>query len=336
MSLSRTMKVVDALEPGGPEALVVVERPMPDVGPRDVLIEVAAAGVNRPDILQRRGRYPPPPGAPAHPGLEVAGVVVAVGAEVDTLRSGDRVCALLAGGGYAEYCAVPVEQVLPVPAGLSLVEAASLPEAYFTVWSNLYGAGRLAAGEWLLVHGGASGIGTAAIQLARARGSVVIATAGSAENGRFCRALGAAHAIDYRTEDFVAAVARLTDGRGVDVILDMVGGAYLPRNLEALAMDGRLVTIGIQGGAAGTLDLWRVMRRRLTLTGSLLRPRSVEFKGAVRAQLEQHVWPLFENGTLRTVVDKVFPLAQAAAAHAYMESGAHPGKIVLVVRDEKG
>lgn len=325
------MRVIEIVAPGGPEALALSQRELPAVGDADVLIKVAAAGVNRADLLQRRGHYPPPPGAPAHPGLEVAGMIVEVGRAVREFKAGDRVCALLQGGGYAEYCAVNAGQALRIPGALDMIHAASLPEAYFTVWSNVFEIGGLQTGESLLVHGGASGVGVAAIQLAVARGHTVFATAGSKDKLRFCESLGAKRAIDYKNEDFVGVLAEQTGGRGVDVILDIVGGDYLARNLQALADDGRLVMIAAQGGVRSELDVLRVMQRRLTVTGSTLRGRSVEFKRHIRARLQQHVWPLFVEKRIRAVVDKVFPLAQAAAAHAYMEAGAHKGKIVLTV-----
>lgn len=333
-ALPQSMRVVEIARPGGPEALIVAERPLPVVGDDDVLIKVAAAGLNRADILQRRGLYPSPPGAPTNPGLEVAGVIVRVGAAVSDFKPGDAVCALLQGGGYAEYCAANAGQVLLTPGALNFVEAASLPEAYFTVWSNVFEFGRLQPAETLLVHGGASGIGVAAIQLARARGHKVFTTAGSDDKCRFCEQLGADRAINYRTEDFVAVLASQTEGRGVNVVLDMIGGGYVSRNLQALATEGRLVMIATQGGAKGEIDVLRIMQQRLVVTGSTLRARSSEFKRQIRSKLEQHVWPLIADGAIRPVVDKVFPLDRAADAHAYMESGAHKGKIVLVVSRE--
>lgn len=327
--LPQQMTVVDVAAPGGPEALVLAERPLPAFGDSDVLIKVAAAGLNRADILQRRGFYPSPPGAPGNPGLEIAGTIVAAGRSVSEFRTGDAVCALLQGGGYSEYCAVPVAQVLPVPGKLSLLEAASLPEAYFTVWSNVFEFGRLQPGERLLVHGGSSGIGVAAIQLAAALGSTVYATAGSEDKCRFCEQLGAAHAINYKTQDFVAEIASATGKAGVNVVLDMVGGSYLPRNVQVLAPEGRLVMIATQGGAQGQVDVLRIMQYRLIVTGSTLRARPVEFKQQIKAKLLQHVWPLLAQGRIHPVIDQVFPFAQAAQAHAYMESGAHKGKIVL-------
>ncbi len=320
------MRVVDISRPGGPEALALAQRPLPQPGPGEVLIRVAAAGLNRADILQRRGHYPSPPGAPAWPGMEVSGTVVAVASDVSEFKPGDAVCALLGGGGYAEYCTAPCGQVLPLPAGVDLLQAASLPEAYFTVWSNIFDLARLRAGESLLVHGGSSGIGVAAIQLARARGARVFATAGSADKCRFCEALGAERGIDYRTEDFVAVIRA---AGGVGVVLDMVGGDYLPRNLDALAQEGRIVVIATQGGGSGKLDLVKLMLKRAQISGTTLRSRSLAFKTAIKAALLQEVWPLFGRGELRPVLDRVFPFEEAAAAHAYMESGVHMGKIVL-------
>lgn len=329
MTRPETMRIIDVLTPGGPEALVLAQRPVPSFGHDDVLIKVAAAGLNRADILQRRGHYPSPAGAPSNPGLEVAGTVVGAGLNVRDFKSGDAVCALLQGGGYSEYCVANAGQVLPVPGALSMVEAASLPEAYFTVWSNVFEFGRLRPGERLLVHGGTSGIGVVAIQLATALGSTVYATAGSDGKCRFCEQLGAVSAINYKSQDFVAEIATLTHRSGVDVVLDMVGGSYLPRNLQALAPDGRLVMIATPGGLKGEVDVLRIMQNRLTVTGSTLRPRSIDFKRQIRAKLLQHAWPLLDRGVLKPIVDKVFPFEEAAAAHAYMESGAHQGKIIL-------
>jgi putative PIG3 family NAD(P)H quinone oxidoreductase len=292
---------------------------------------VAAAGVNRPDVSQRRGTYPPPPGASDLPGLEVAGTIVEVGSEVRDWRSGDQVCALVAGGGYAEYCVAPAPQCLPVPRGLSMVAAAAIPETFFTVWTNVFERGRLAPGEWILVHGGSSGIGTTAIQLARARGSRVLATAGSAEKCAACERLGASKAINYRTSDFVVVARELVGERGVDVVLDMVGGEYVQRNLDLLALEGRLVQISLLGGATAHVNMGTVMRGRLTITGSTLRPRSVAEKGALAAALKEQVWPLLESGAVAPVVHTTFPLRSAADAHRLMESSAHIGKIVLVV-----
>lgn len=328
------MQIAAVPQPGGPEAFVICERPVPVPGATEVLIEVAAAGLNRADILQRRGHYPSPPGAPSNPGLEVAGTVVAAGAAVSEYKPGDHVCALLQGGGYAQYCAVDEGQVLPIPGSLSMIEAASLPEAYFTVWSNVFELGRLQPGERLLVHGGSSGIGITAIQLAKAMGHDVFTTAGTDEKCRFCEQLGARRAINYRSEDFVAVIAAQTGGKGVDVVLDMVGGSYVPRNLQVLATEGRLVMIATQGGVKGEIDVLRIMQQRLVVTGSTLRARSAQFKRQIRSKLEQHVWPLLANGTLRPIVDRVFGFADVAQAHAYMESGQHKGKIVLALSGE--
>ena len=329
--MSDAMKILDVPQPGGPEALVLAERPVPEPGRGEVLIEVAAAGLNRADILQRRGFYPSPPGAPSYPGPEVSGTVVALGEEVTEFKLGDAVCALLQGGGYAEYCRVDAGQVLPIPGSLGMVEAAALPEAMFTVWSNVFGFGRLQQRETLLVHGGSSGIGVAAIQLATARGHTVFATAGSDDKARFCESLGARRAINYKTEDFVAEIVKETGGRGVDVLLDMVGGSYVARNLQVLATEGRLVMIATQGGAKGEIDVLRIMQQRLLITDSTLRPRSAEFKRAIRDQLLQNVWPLLASGRIRPVVDSVFALAEASKAHARMEGGEHKGKIILAV-----
>jgi NADPH:quinone reductase len=323
------VKIIDVPRPGGPEALVVAQRPTPVPNETEVLIKIAAAGVNRADVLQRKGHYPPPPGAPSYPGLEAAGVVAAVGGAVREFKVGDRVCALLQGGGYAEYCTVDEGQVLPIPAGLNMIEAASLPEAYFTVWSNVFGFGRLQPGETLLVHGGSSGIGVAAIQLATALGHTVLTTAGSDMKCRFCEQLGAKRAINYKTEDFAQVIAEQTAKRGVDVLLDMVGGSYLSNNISCLAPDGRLVIIATQSGTKGEVDLLRILQRRLVVTGSALRPRDVEFKRAIKGKLLEVVWPLLARGAIKPIVDKVFPLDAATDAHAYMESSTHRGKIVL-------
>jgi putative PIG3 family NAD(P)H quinone oxidoreductase len=296
-----------------------------------VLIRVAAAGINRPDVMQRLGHYPPPPGASDIPGLEVAGVIESVGAEVGQWRAGDAVCALVAGGGYATKCVAPAPQCLPVPSTLDLVTAAAVPETFFTVWTNVFERGRLQPGEAALFHGGASGIGTTSIQLAKARGSRVFVTAGSDDKCRACEALGAERAVNYRTEDFVEAVRDLTGGRGVDLVLDIVGGSYVDRNLTALDMDGRLVVIGfLEGKPSATVDLRKILGRRLTITGSALRPRSVQEKGAIADALRREVWPLLEQGIVKPVVYRTFPLAEAAAAHRLMESSEHVGKIVLV------
>ncbi len=331
--LPSSMQAVEIASFGGPEVLRRAERPVPAAGVGEALIRVAAAGVNRPDVLQRKGAYAPPPGASDLPGLEVAGVIVdgdASSLAEAGLAVGDRVCALVAGGGYAEYCVAPVAQCLPVPAGLSDVEAAGLPETFFTVWSNVFDRARLQAGETLLVQGGTSGIGVTAIQLARAAGAKVIATAGSDEKCAACVALGADHAINYRSHDFVAEVKRLTGGRGVDVVLDMVAGPYVARELACLAEDGRLVIIAVQGGTEAQFDAGAVLRRRLTITGSTLRPRPVAFKGAIAANLRRTVWPWIESGEVKPVVFRVFPAAEAAQAHALMESNQHIGKLVLV------
>jgi NADPH:quinone reductase len=322
---------VEISQPGGPEVLEPVERPDPVPGPGDVLIRLAAAGVNRPDVLQRRGAYPPPPGASDIPGLEVAGTVAAVGADVEGWRTGDAVCALVSGGGYATMCVAPALQCLRVPATLDLVAAAAIPETFFTVWTNVFDRGRLHAGETALFHGGTSGIGTTAIQLATARGATVFATAGSDEKVRACEALGARRAINYRIQDFVEVIREVTGGTGVDLILDIMGGSYLNRNLAALAVDGRLVQIGLMGGESASVDLRRVLGRRLTITGSTLRPRSVAEKGEIAAALAREVWPLLEAGTIKPIVFKTFPLADAATAHRLMESSEHVGKIVLTM-----
>jgi putative PIG3 family NAD(P)H quinone oxidoreductase len=323
------MICIEISQPGGPEVLTPGERPDPVPGPGEVLIRVAAAGVNRPDVLQRRGAYPPPPGASDIPGLEVAGEIAAVGAGVEGWRPGDAVCALISGGGYASMCVAPAPQCLRVPTSLDLVAAAAIPETFFTVWTNVFDRGRLQAGETALFHGGTSGIGTTAIQLATVRGATVFATAGSDDKVRACETLGARRAINYRTQDFVEVIRDVTGGTGVDVILDIMGGSYLNRNLAALAVDGRLVQIGLMGGETASVDLRRVLGRRLTITGSTLRPRSVAEKGEIAAALAREVWPLLEAGTVKPIVYKTFPLADAAAAHRLMESSEHVGKIVL-------
>ena len=323
------MQVVEIGAPGPAEVLRVAERPVPAPGPGEVLVRVAGAGVNRADVMQRRGSYPPPPGASDIPGLELSGTVVALGEGVTSPSAGEEVCALVAGGGYASYCVVPAPQCLPLPPGVSLRDAAALPEAYCTVWTNVFERGRLAAGETLLVHGGSSGIGTAAIQLARACGARVFATAGSAAKCAACEALGAELTVDYRQQDFVAAVREATCGRGADVILDLVGGAYLQRNLDCLAVEGRLVLIAVMGGARGELNLAALMSRRQTLTGSTLRSRPVAAKAAICAALRARVWPRFAGGELRPVIHSTHPLAEAAAAHRVMESSAHVGKLLL-------
>jgi len=327
-SLPSEMTAIEIREPGGPEVLVPTTRPLPAPGPAEVLVKVAAAGVNRPDVLQRLGGYPPPPGASDIPGLEIAGEVAALGEGVNDWALGDAVTALVTGGGYAEYCVAPAPQCLPRPAGLSWQEAAALPETFFTVWVNVFERGGLTAGESFLVHGGSSGIGTTAIQLAKAFGARVFATAGSAEKCAACKALGAERAINYRDEDFVAIVKQAT-GKGVDVILDMVGGDYVQRNIKALAVDGRLCYIAFLGGSKVEIDLTPLMLKRITLTGSTLRARSVDFKAGIARQLREKVWPLIEAGEIKPVMARGFPLAAAAEAHALMESSQHIGKIVL-------
>jgi len=324
-----SMTAIEISEPGGPEVLKPVSRPVPTPGHGEVLVKVAAAGVNRPDVVQRLGLYPPPPGASDLPGLEIAGTVVDVGPGVTGLSEGDRVCALVAGGGYAEYCLADAPLVMPVPKGMSLEEAAALPETFFTVWTNVFDRARLKAGETFLIHGGTSGIGTTAIQLAHVFGARVFATAGSAEKCAACERLGAERAINYRDEDFVSIVQKLTEGRGVDVILDMVGGPYVERNIKALAMEGRLVNIAFLQGPKVEINLMPMMLKRLTLTGSTLRPRSLEEKSTIAEALRAKVWPLLDAGRVAPVMDSTFPLREAAAAHARMEEGAHIGKIVL-------
>ena len=325
------MMAIEISRPGDPDVLVPTERPRPEPGAGDVLIKVAAAGVNRPDVFQRRGRYPPPPGASDIPGLEVAGTIERLGDGVHRFAAGDAVCALVAGGGYAEYCLAPAPQCLPVPRGLSLVAAAAIPETFFTVWTNVFERGRLQPNETLLVHGGSSGIGTTAIQLARARGSRVFATAGSHEKCAACERLGAERAINYREEDFAAVVRGLTGGGGVDVVLDMVGGDYLARNIDALAVEGRLVEIATLQGVKAELNLQTIMQRRLTITGSTLRARPIADKAAIAQAVHTHVWPLLESGAVKPIVHATFPLRDAAAAHRLMESSAHIGKLVLTL-----
>ena len=325
------MRCIEISKPGGPEVLLPAERPTPAPKANEILVEVAAAGVNRPDVLQRLGRYPVPPDASDLPGLEIAGEVVALGSSAKKFKIGDKVCALISGGGYAEYCVAPEVQALPVPKGLSLLEAASLPETFFTVWSNVYDRARLAPGETLLVQGGSSGIGVTAIQMAKATGNRVFATAGSDEKCAACVKLGAEKAINYRTQDFGAEIKAATGGKGVDVILDMVGGDYVPKELKCLADDGRLVFIAFLRGPKTELDINELMRRRLTMTGSTLRPRPVEFKGEIANRLREKIWPLIESGKIKPVIYKSFPLAQAGEAHKLMESSQHIGKIVLAV-----
>lgn len=326
------MKVIEIASFGGPDVLRLAQRPAPEAGVGEVCIRVSASGINRPDVLQRAGHYPAPPGASDIPGLEVAGAIVSGDAQamaLADLKVGDRVCALVAGGGYAEFCVAPVGQCLPVPQGLSDVEAASLPETFFTVWSNVFDRGGLKRGETLLVQGGSSGIGVTAIQMAKALGARVLVTAGSDDKCQACLALGADHAINYKTQDFQAEALRLTDGRGVDVILDMVAGGYVAKEVQCLAEDGRLVIIAVQGGVQGEFNAALLMRKRLTVTGSTLRARPVAFKADIAKACLEHVWPLLAAGRIKPVVHSVFPAEQAAQAHALMESNQHVGKIVL-------
>jgi len=324
------MKAIIITQPGAPEVLQLAERPMPDYTADEVLIKVAAAGINRPDVSQRKGNYPPPAGAPQDiPGLEIAGTVVKTGANVTRWKIGDNVCALVIGGGYAEYCNVPQGQCLPVPDNLTFIEAASLPETFFTVWSNVFDRGRLQKGESLLVHGGSSGIGVAAIQMAKAMGSTVYVTAGTDEKCRFCEDLGATKAINYKTENFKDVIHQITNGKGVDVILDMIGGDYTSPNIQSLANDGRLVMINMMKGKDVNIDLSEVMRKRLIITGSMLRSRDSAFKSAIAQSLEKNIWPLLASGKIKPIIYKVFPASQAAEAHSLMESSEHTGKIVL-------
>ena len=325
------MIAIEIREPGGPEVLVPVERPKPSPAAGEVLIKVAAAGVNRPDVFQRRGRYPPPPGASDIPGLEIAGLVEAAGAGVTEWPRGSAICALVAGGGYAEYCVAPAPQCLPAPHGLDLVAAAAIPETFFTVWTNVFERGRLAAGESILVHGGSSGIGTTAIQLARVRGARVFATAGSADKCAACERLGAEKCINYRDADFASAIKTLTNNHGVDVVLDMVGGDYFARNVDVLAVEGRLVEIATLSGPKSEINIQTIMQRRLTVTGSTLRARPVAEKGVIAAAVRREVWPLLESGAVKPIVFRTFPLRQAADAHRLMESSEHIGKIVLTI-----
>ncbi|MFT5181579.1 MAG: NADPH2:quinone reductase [Alphaproteobacteria bacterium] len=331
MSLPTTMTAIEIAESGGPEVLRPVERQVPAPAPDEILIAVAAAGVNRPDVVQRLGLYPPPPGASDIPGLEVAGEVAAVGEGVTQWKEGDSVCALIAGGGYAEYASAPAAQALPVPNGFGMVTAAGIPETFFTVWTNVFDRGHLAAGESILIHGGSSGIGTTAIQLAREFGATAYVTVGNAEKARFCETLGAKAAINYKEQDFVDEIKSITDGAGVDVILDMVGGDYLPRNIRLLRSDGRLLQVSLMAGSKGELDLGRVMTRRLTVTGSTLRPRPVAFKGKIADSLRERVWPLFEAGKISPVIHQTFPLNEASRAHELMETSTHIGKIILTI-----
>jgi NADPH:quinone reductase len=330
-ALPAQMTAIAIRAPGGPEMLVPEERPLPRPGEGEVLVQVAAAGVNRPDVMQRQGLYPPPAGATDIPGLEIAGEVIALGTGVKRWKTGDKVMALVVGGGYAQYCPAHESHALPVPEGLTLVAAAAIPETFFTVWHNVFERGRLKAGETLLVHGGSSGIGTAAIQLAKAFGARVIATAGSTEKCDACRRLGADVAVNYKSEDFVAATKTATDGSGADVILDMVGGDYIERNYEAAAVEGRVVQIAFQASPKATVDFRRLMLKRLTHTGSTLRARSIADKGAIARAVETHVLPLLAAARVGPLIDSTFPLMQAAAAHARMERSAHIGKIVLTI-----
>src|SRR3954469_5274132 len=325
------MIVIEIREPGEPDVLVPAERPVPAPASGEVLIRVAAAGVNRPDVFQRRGRYAPPPGASDIPGLEVSGVIEALGSGVNGWRIGDAVCALVTGGGYAEYCVAPAPQCLPLPRGMDIETAAALPETFFTVWTNVFQRGRLQPNESLLVHGGSSGIGTTAIQLAKAKGARVFATAGTAEKCAACERLGAERAINYRDEDFVAVVRGLSGGGGVDVVLDIVGGDYFARNIDALAVEGRLVEIATLQGVKAELNIQTIMQRRLTITGSTLRARPIADKGAIAEAVHRHVWPLLESGAVKPIVHATFPLRAAADAHRLMESSAHIGKLVLTL-----
>lgn len=330
-ALPDQVTVIEIGEPGGPEALRVAQRPMPEPGADEILIKSAAAGINRPDVMQREGNYPPPPGASDIPGLEVAGTVAALGSGVTDWSVGDPVCALVAGGGYAHYCVAPAPQCLPIPAGLSMIEAAAVPETFFTVWDNLFTRGRLAADETVLIHGGSSGIGTTAIQLACAIGAQVIVTAGSAEKCRACEALGAMRAINYREEDFVAIVKEVTGGKGVNVVLDMVGGDYVGRNLNVLGKGGRLVQIAIQKGTKAEIPVHLIMVKQLVFTGSTLRPRPIAEKAVIAADLKKKVWPLIEAGKVKPLIHETFPLTEVSKAHALMDSSAHIGKIVLTI-----
>ena len=330
-SVPTRMTVIEIRAPGGPEMLVPQERPVPAPGAGEVLVKVEAAGVNRPDVMQRMGLYPPPKGASDIPGLEIAGAIVALGSGVTRFRIGDRVTALVAGGGYAEYCPVHETNALPIPAGLSAVEAAAIPETFFTVWHNAFERGGLKSGETLLIHGGSSGIGTTAIMLAKAHGARVITTAGTPEKCAACQKLGADRAINYRTEDFVAETKAATGGKGAELILDMVGGDYIERNYEAAAVDGRIVQIAFQGSPKANVDFRRIMLKRLTHTGSTLRSRPVHEKAAIARAIEANVWPLIAAGKVRPVIYRTFPLRDAAQAHSLMESSTHIGKIVLTV-----
>ncbi|MET0933170.1 MAG: NAD(P)H-quinone oxidoreductase [Mycetocola sp.] len=325
------MRAVEFAGAGGPEVLRLVTRPRPEAGPGEVLVKVAAAGLNRADVQQRRGVYPPPPGASDIPGLEISGTIAALGPDVSGYEVGASVCALLTGGGYADYVVVPVGQLLPVPAGVGLVDAASLPEVACTVWSNLFMHARVTAGDWVLIHGGAGGIGTMATQMVAAFGGRPVVTAGSPEKLEYCRGFGAVAGIDYREEDFVERVREITDGHGADVVLDVVGASYLERNIRALAFGGRLVVIGLQGGARAELDLGLLMSRRASVLGTTLRARPAGEKAQIVGQVAEHVWPLIEAGTVRTAVEARYPLEQVVAAHEHFDSGRHTGKILLTM-----
>ncbi|HPF47720.1 MAG: NAD(P)H-quinone oxidoreductase [Alphaproteobacteria bacterium] len=325
------MKVINIKKFGGPEMLEISARERPEPSADQILIKVAAAGINRPDIVQRKGHYPPPPGASDIPGLECAGVIVEIGQNVMNWKVGDKVCALLTGGGYAEYALAHQGCVLPVPNGYSLEQAAALPETYFTVWSNLFDRAKLKAGETVLIHGGTSGIGTTAIQMAKISGATVITTSGTDEKCDICKSIGADHAINYKTQDFCQETIKLTDGKGADVILDMVAGDYVAKNISALNEDGRTVIIAVQGGIKADINVLPIMTKRLTVTGSTLRPRDNDFKSAIAKSLKENIWPLLETGKIAPIIDKIFPLEQAAEAHRYLESGDHTGKIILKV-----
>ncbi len=331
MSIPARMTVIAFKSPGGPEVLVPEDRDVPKPGPTELLVKVAAAGINRPDVMQRKGQYPPPPGAPDFPGLEIAGEVVMIGKDVKRWKAGDKVTALVAGGGYAEYCVAEDSIALPIPKGFSMIEAAAIPETFMTVWHNVFQRGGLKSGETLLIHGGSSGIGTTAIMLAKAFGATVIVTAGDTAKCAACKKLGADFAIDYKTQDFVAASREATGDRGVDLILDMVGGDYADRNHDAAAVEGRIVQIATQHGFKVTINLLKIMQKRLTHTGSTLRPRPVADKAMIAKDLEARAWPLLASGKIKPVIDSTFPLKYAAKAHARMESSAHVGKIVLQV-----
>jgi NADPH:quinone reductase len=326
-----TMKQVEISGPGGPEVLNLVDGPLPDPGTGEVLIKVYAAGVNRPDVFQRQGKYNPPAGASPIPGLEVAGEIVKLGAGVTEFGLGDRVCALVSGGGYAEFCVAPVPQVLPIPTGLTFIEASGIPENYFTVWTNVFDRGQLQKGETILIHGGSSGIGTTAIQLCHQFGARIISTAGNDEKCGVCKSLGADHVINYKTQDFEAETKAITGGKGANVILDMVGGNYIQKNINCLALEGRLIQIAFLQSSINQLDLMAVMTKRLTITGSTLRPRTVEQKGEIARALSKEIWPLFNDKKIKVLVDTVLPLSRASDAHALMESSTHIGKIVLEV-----